>query len=907
MPDKTLKISVSTDQNSARMTKRVIDDLTVSMTKLVEMTNRLAQTMAGLSNGRGVQGVSMSTRSPIGTVGGAGGPLATARGGSQGILGSLLGAGNAQGVQALGSATVSSLGAVESKIKTFVNSTVQELSKLQTAVSNATGALGGMAGGGGSDRPGYHWKSGEWWPDRPKGRGAPKVEEAEAPEEEAEAPEEEAGGPGPSVRTKKSKKAKKAGGILGGSLGGVFPDLNPIFSAANLGVVGVGLAGRYGFGKGEEINQWMTSERSIRIGRTLDLPWEVSGRKAEMYSPFRNMASDIMGKNYAGRMAWQSVMNDPEVMKSIFNVDLRKEQAEYRSGLRGTAKATLEEIADRVRNSDGIIAGIGSAVYGAVSPIQGGPSAGVTGLTQRTIKEQNVFASIGPEQAKELQEATDLALSLQDPFVQQGVGEVYGNQVSRYAMARAVGQADRRATINGIERTTEGLRRQRMAARGRDQGEIPGARQALFSIGQGYGAAFGQESDMMLSYGEMGLGNFPQLLKLGGLLTGKVGSNKDPTGAYGFIKNILQGTIGTGGNDVAVGREIAETFGQMSLQAGIRGGAAEDLIKNAARFVHNEQGVGFDVAGQQRRMLELQEGLGSIGGFSQGTIAPLYGALSTVSSIKANGGVFDYTSMRLNELSAPNLWSYAHGGRISSTDADMGITQAKAQEQLKSAQKFLFAEVMPSLLGSTSDYTKDAFARVKSAGYNPQLAIIKKLGEMREKDPNIRASALAGEEQRFRAALAGPIGTALKQSPGAIKGALSLTESLADFVGKGVGIVGLGPAAKKAAEDAAKYEGEYDKSRVKGEKAVEEGLGGDVTAMMEGIKASKGALGGLPGVTDDLITALQAFKGAVQNYSSSSTTAPKKVVSPNKSHKAFPIIPWDTSQSVPPGFRTSIP
>ena len=706
MPSKELKISVQTDQNSANQTKRILTDLTTSLEKLVNMSNRLATTMAGLSGGRGIQGTGMgvvSSRAPLGVVGSATGPLANARGG---LLGSLLGGDSGQNISAMGTATVSALGSVEQKVKSYVSSTIQELSKLQAAVSNVTGAMGGMAGGAGGEGapPGKYWKSGEWWDIQKKGRRqSPEAEAVGIPESD-----EGGGGPGPSTgggggRSRGGGGKKRSDGtkpfrmnplsqygLMGGITAGFLPALGPLFSAANLGEAGLGLAARYGFGKGEQLNDWMVSERMARIGMTLNRPGETLSRKTEIASPFGMMTQAVLGKSYSTRIGYMSAIHDPAFLEALGNKTLLKEAADIRAYGEGTAKGTIALLANEGRNAMGnkgvvdsllnsvhqnsgsflgdAVGAIGAQVGAvtelvsrAASPNPNGPTAGTTKETKFDIALREELAKIDPHNADILRQAIQGKTEMQGPLFNHMVDEIYGNALGRTMAYRGLGLGG--GTIkdkDGNYKTALEAHRAKLLARGWDIPNEESARQAILSIGTGFNQVYGQSSNALMGMGMSGLSNLPQLMKLGGMLTGSL------SGSKGFIDNVLQASIGTGGLDVAPGRELVQSLAEMALKSGQFGigNAAGDMIKHYAGLVHGYQGYEFDTAEQHRRSMNIQLGLAEFGQYTSGKAAPMYDVMRQVSAIQATGGKWSYMTDVLSNLPPALQKSITEDGTI---------------------------------------------------------------------------------------------------------------------------------------------------------------------------------------------------------------------------------------------------
>src|ERR1019366_6843939 len=136
-----------------------------------------------------------------------------------------------------------------------------------------------------------------------------------------------------------------------------------------------------------------------------------------------------------------------------------------------------------------------------------------------------------------------------------------------------------------------------------------------------------------------GLGNAAQIAQIGGILGGSVGAGSLKSGLLGQLQN----SIGKGGLDVAVGRDLFSSLGTSMMQAGTwgNGNLASTALGNAASFVGMVDANGhptIDVSQQQRMMSMYTQGNAAGGTFTKGTGALIYNAMSLQSAISAMGG-----------------------------------------------------------------------------------------------------------------------------------------------------------------------------------------------------------------------------------------------------------------------------
>ena len=811
-----------------------------------------------------MQGVTMgSTARSTSGVGSMGAKMRVVGPGGGGLLGNLFGTTSSQDASSLGSATVNALGSVETKIKSFVSTMTQQLGTLNQAVAGATEKLGNLGGGG---KPGYHWHKGEWWRDEPRSgrRGRAPSEEGDVPGADADRGRGRRGGGGggggggrrgggPPGESNKPYRLNPLAqyGETGGILAGAFPGISPIFSAANLGIAGVGVAARYGLGKGEEFNQWMAEQRVSALNREINLPVDILQRRATSLSPFRNVVSSFVNRDWASQMAWETTLANKPLEKALKNTPAyirrimiekfgegtlagesanafnRGHQDVIDRGLGGFFRPASDPGHGLVDTGKGLVQDalhpldalwnfsrdFYQGVVGSTGAILGGVSQALypspDGKTGRTRAIEDAIANVPSKQGEDLQKAYQHNLDLQDPYYQAAAANVFGNFKGRYALNRGTGVSAKLVKDPNTGELIPGDYKVRaeMERRGRDYSEIVGGRQTLFGIGRGYGAAYGERSDMMLSYGEMGLQQFPQLLKLGGILSGVVGSKKDPRGAYSFIDKTLQGMIGgAGGIDPIIGQELAATYGEQALKAGAAANAV-DLIKQVASFTkYQTNDLGFapgvyDAAGQGRRALEAQAGFEVMGKYTQGTLAPLYKALAVRSAIQANGGTYDYGAEAYTRLAPQQVVSFANGGKIPEALQNV-VTQEGAKIHIKNALRDSFVEVDPTRIPARDVYGRNVMNELQAADYDLGKALHKhQLDYLRK---GATTAQLRDEEQKWMVNAQKYSSLVTGQDGIGMKGFLEWgTFRYQEVLGKGVGVAGQSKEQKAVSENQA--------------------------------------------------------------------------------------------------------
>jgi hypothetical protein len=710
-------------------------------------------------------------------------------------------------------------------------------------------------------------------------------------------------------------------GLMGGITAGFLPQLGPIFSAANLGEAGLGLAARYGFSKGEQINDWMVSERMARIGMTLNRPTDILSHKAEIASPFGMMTQAVLGKNYSSRIGYVSAINDPLILASLGNKKLREEVANIRAYGEGTARGTAALLTNEGRlaaQNKGIASAyLGSAnqntgsflgdVFGGVGSFMGtslewlsrvaspnpkGPTAGTTQETKFDIARREELAKLDPQGAAILRQAIQNKTELQGPLFNHMVDEIYGNAMGRTMNYRALGMG------GGILKDEKGnyttaleAHRAKLLKRGWDLPNEEGARQAILSIGLGYNKVYGQSSDLLMGMGLSGLSNAPQLMKLGGLLTGELGNKKEGGGAYDFIQDVVQGSIGTGGIGIATGREMIESLAQMALKSGQfgRGKAAGDMIKHYVGLATGYQGYEFNEAEQQRRSMNIQLGLTEFERYTSGKAAPMYDVMRQVSAIQATGGKWSYLTDVLSNLNPALQKSITEGGAMP-LEYQGYLTPGMVKKHQGVMQNAPFAELMgfavPKFTGTGLNYEQAQrdLRLAQSKGGGVKEAIEQHMIEFGKAHPGLERKEIADEQYRYLRTAGGLY--AMAHGAPWDKGEGMLEGFLGSEFWKGKGAHVTGPKAGEAAALADQGETEAARGRAGAPAgvAIQQGKGGQGADILSADEHAYDYIrtggAGLPGAFGNLKNAIDIVVRALPNagpinYSAGKTTGPK--------------------------------
>lgn len=836
---KTIKIAFAVDEQSAKRAKTLIDDLTRSVEKLVTATSRAGSAMSG------VGGTTVTGRKTLPGLGGISHMSTPAGRGQGGIVGSILGVQDATALRGLVTGTQQAFNAIQANIKTFVDRAESDLKRLQRAVEQLGGSMGKVApaaaGGGGGAPP----------PPAPPGAPPP------------------ARPPGGKPNTQQGVERFMGGveSLLRGDVTGFLGS-----TAGRAGMVGG--AAYAGFRVGDALNEAMMNERLARVNQTLNQPFDTLNRRAQIAQPFLRMHAAVQQRDVAMQQAYMSTLKDPEIMKSLGKVQLRAEALEHTKFKTATAKGAIKEAFNDFRNWVGAKTGV--TTDDAFTYIQGLPADEVTKNTMRDIVRQNAVANLDPQAAAQFQQAVEAKRALQDPTTAMLLNQVYGGAMGRVQSLRAAGMSTAvitRRDESGREYQTSRYEdmEQRLMRGGWTIGDYAAGRHQMLGVGAGYMKALGPIG--VISAGIGGLGNAAELTKMGGILGGGVG-------AAGDFYRTVQRNIGSGGLDVATGRDLFHSFGQHAMQSGQfgAGNTASHWMQNIAALVGGGPGTPFDVAEQQRRMMMVQSGLANNASFMQGSKAPLYQATSLMGAISASGG-YGAGAEALRKLDPGVLQSIASGGEVpeylkgllgnSPEEAKM-----RARDALAYNRKAPFFEIMDDQFAGTGE-KETLLKELRSAeagGGDVKSLIERRTAGLKGRAKEIETERLA---QQFGGILfAGGLAASGEEGAGTV---LSMFGSDARRLkGGGVG------AAGAAGAEAASLNREADLTQRHGELMVKmEGLIkalAPATALEKNAEAgikSLGSMGaGLPGSVGTLIAALEQFRAEVQK---STKNVPQKV------------------------------
>lgn len=788
--NKTIKIAFAVDEQSARKAKTLVDDITRSVEKLVSATQRAGQAMGGLGGGVTNKTVSSSgARGGIthfGTPAGAGGKA------GGGIVANLMG-GDAGSIRQLITTTQQGFQTVTTSVSTFVDRAEANVKRLQRAIDALGGSMGKAMPSGARDVDFGSGPGGFSAGNAPGGPAVPGVNPSNSgggrgrPGGGGGAPEPDGWGPGGKSMWGPGGWRGYVGdrvGALGNTLGLPGPMVNMAKGFAGrfggAAAVGGAVLGAYEYGAGAFENQ-----RAAQLKFTLDQPLLNQSRRAAVAAVGQNLYGAVQSRDVAKQIAFIQTMKNKEVMGSINNTTLQREQLEAAFNpltLGGMAGNLKERFKGFVGNTYGDFMGW----------VSGQQLPEATKKNMLEMARENAMRNMPVEQAQKFQQAWGAQEALNDPMAMNMVNRVMGGALGRVQAMRSAGMsAGTRKLKDGSTVMAYEDEEQKLLKGGWTIGDKAAGHQQLLHVGAGYGKAVGPIG--LISAGIGGLGNAAELVKMGGMLGGSVGAGGS------FLKQV-QRSIGRGGLDVAVGRDLFGGLSQQMSAGGMygNGGLAAKAMDQAASLVAGGTGVPFDVAQQQYRMQSLMQGNAALGGFMNGSKAPLYQATSLMGAIGARGG-YDAGAEMLMKMDPMQLQAIASGGPIPEALKGM-VTQEDAQKFLKTGRKQPFLELQDYMFKDGSPQRKMLEDLRGSYDGDAQALIL-------DKTKGMTGKAKAKEQDRLAKVLGGML------VGGGVAGSLQEGEGIVDTMllgttgklkGHGVGAAApKGPEAK-ALEDQAK-------------------------------------------------------------------------------------------------------
>jgi hypothetical protein len=654
--ERTIKLAVGIDEQSVRKAKLLVDDLTRSVEKLIN-----ASKQAGVMGGGGVTNFKFGGGS--GGVNAVGQRAQAVRGGigPTSVIGNILG-GDAASIRTLISASQQGFSQTSANIRTFVDRATADVQRLNRAVADLQKNMGGLqipggapGGGGGGGAP-------------PAPPGAPPT------------PPPGGGGGGwrKWVGGRVQNVAQNWLGLPGPAAQGIGNFATRFAGAAAVGGAVVS-ATEFGLRSFED-------QRAAQIAFGLEEP----GRRLERAGAVASIgrASYFAGKSgdisYIG--AQRAVMRNKEFMASLGNVTLQREQIQLALGRGPSLKGVKNEVMQGIHNFAGKTTGeLFQWLSGQELP------GGADTRSKFELELQRAVMETSPQLAGRYKQAIASEQMRQNPELFSAATSMYQNSMGRVGALRSAGMSTSFVNARlidggrGMMPAYEAME-SRLMKGGWSIADQAAGHQQFLGIGAGYegraGSAIG-----LISAGIGGLSNLGQLTRAGGILGGSVGA------ADAFRRQAMA-SVGRGGLDVSVGRDLLGGLSSRAMQLGQfgAGDTAASYMSGMAALVAGGSGAPLDVAQQQRRMGLVQQGVGALGRFTNGTGSPFDKASSLMGAMGAMGG-YSGGAEGLQRMSPDVLMGIANGGEVPTWAAAQGITSDSAKRMLGFGARSPFFQV----------------------------------------------------------------------------------------------------------------------------------------------------------------------------------------------------------------------
>lgn len=693
-----IKISTSFDQQSFRQATNALQSLITTVEKLNKSLEGVSRSVAKIQTG-GTQAVSTQR-------------LKTQQKEQKGgIVGAILGTSDSSSVGRMVNEADRAFENVSRKIRSFTDRAVADMKRINSAAGRDAG----------------------WF-----GKGTNAIEDSRFLN----------GGPVPALGpdTIRQMPGPKSGVLSNGvkGLGSFFKSLGP--AAVLGGAAGLIMSGVGSVASGDP-NQFMNSipMRAMGISQGYNFANSITAMGANVYnanqqfavshpislqqniagaiSPFRAIANAGIGKNYASMLAWKQVFARPDIMKAVSDVRLNKETIATAMEDR-IVNGRMKELWSRFQRAGAVTIGLEVSDW-ATKEAEAGRSIPDADLkSMRALERQLKQEQLMSQRGQALNDAHAAVAAQMNPYTSLMVNEIGQNYIGRYrtlagaglrtGIIRRPGQPD----MTSYEYYEAQARRQ-----GFTNADRPSNYQQVLGIGRGYNRIFGGFTLLKASIG--GFGNLGEIAKTAGMIGGSVDAGKH------YSLGLAQHTVGRGGIDVAVGRDLYGSISKAALGTGMYN--SENLNWSTQNMAAMVYGGGQDVAGQQRSLYGFQIGNELNQTYTSGSRSPLHRLIAVQSAIAATGNKWDGAAIDLLKIgNDPRLLnSLAAGGKIPGW-ADASLTKEMIQAHQAGLRRGKFAEVVDSVVAS-SDPTRRALAKELRENQNdPNLVIGKYMRRFEE-------------------------------------------------------------------------------------------------------------------------------------------------------------------------------
>lgn len=456
--------------------------------------------------------------------------------------------------------------------------------------------------------------------------------------------------------------------------------------------------------------------RPNQVQYTLDKRFLQLGAAGAVAGTHNRLFNSIQGGSISYLGAYRSALGDKEVQRSLNNAVLNRESLVAAAGLMPTSlTGKVGNVFDWLKNV---------ASGGVGSMMEAIDKTGLEPVDSRRAKEilyQRAAFALTEKQQESLQQAVSSYHQFQGGYFNTMADRLKTDSYGRVNAMRMRGMSG--APGKNGEMAYEAWR-SRLIAGGWDTNDDIQGYQALLGVGKGYGKVLSTTWGVVGGH-MAGLTNIEQIVAAAGTIGGSVP-------IAGRLKGILQGSVGTGGLDVAVANKLyMDTLTSINQTGqwgpGNTANGYASLIAGMVSGGYDDKGrLMYDVGGQQRRMQMFTEGNKAYQSFVSGTAAPVFNAMSLYSGIKATGGTWGLGSEVIRNMDVRELASIVKGGDISdyykftlgdnTTKEGREAIRNMAQTQLKETNRNLFSGVKTSTLQDEGGRkflqdVKDAYAK----------------------------------------------------------------------------------------------------------------------------------------------------------------------------------------------------
>jgi hypothetical protein len=505
------------------------------------------------------------------------------------------------------------------------------------------------------------------------------------------------------------------GGVIGISGMGIVGGAEALMAGNVSGFLGstlgrLGIAGGIAYGAyrlADAGTSYVNNARGANLNYQIQYPLAQEQAVGSAMAPFKQMGRDAMSWNILGMSGMRAAVGtaayaaaiDPAKREGLIQTKLK--EMTLSGALGNLMQDTLDPVAAQLGKGR-------SGKAGTVStPINQGVRMGGFGTyvapVPSVVDQEMLGRHKMARNMAEAEVASDISsgiMSVKDAVIRQktSLDEYYenaysgGGALSRVKTMRSFGRSTAPIKFkDGTQAVAYEWLQAQALSQGRDFGDMAQEyHQVDLGIGKGFRKVFGGFG--AVSAGEAGFGNITQIAKIAGMLTGGVG------GADTIVDNIQGMTNGKNGIDVAVSRDLFQNLSQSALSSGMSGASSFNQVN---RMVGTYVGAGgSNVAIQHRNAYAYGLGNQLEQTYTSGSRSGFDKASSWQDSIYGTGGVFDASTIRLQEMGAtdPRLMAaIAYGGAKVPTWAEGLIDRTSARGYLESSRKRPFATVVDEL------------------------------------------------------------------------------------------------------------------------------------------------------------------------------------------------------------------